>query len=141
MWPCGKGKCWSRDNTKTGIERGNSYQKNEEISSWKAQINTQKLNWYVSTITNMFLNQNRVNICEYTVKMSPRSVRVSSFYPYFLLWIMNELTVWEKLLIWKYKLVAMKLFQNYQKKLKITNGNKSSWNEVLGKNQMERIQY
>ena len=42
--PHGKGKDQSMDNTKIGKERGNTYQKNEEISRRKAQINTRKLN-------------------------------------------------------------------------------------------------
>ena len=33
--------------------------------------NTQKLNSYNSTITDVFLNQKRVNVCEHTVKMAP----------------------------------------------------------------------
>ena len=36
----------------------------------KGTISTQKLNWYVSTITHVFLNQKKVNICEHTVKMA-----------------------------------------------------------------------
>ena len=38
--------------------------KNEEISEWKTHINTQKLHWNFSTITNVFLDQKRVTICE-----------------------------------------------------------------------------
>ena len=34
-----KGKYWNMDNTKIGIERGNSYWKNEETFGWKAQVN------------------------------------------------------------------------------------------------------
>ena len=39
---------------KIGKERGNSYQKNEEITRWKAYTNTTKHNWNVSTITYIY---------------------------------------------------------------------------------------
>ena len=54
---------------KIGKERGNSYHKNEEISRLKAHINTWKLIWRIWTITDVFLNPKRVNVCEHTVKM------------------------------------------------------------------------
>jgi hypothetical protein len=38
------------------------------ISWWKAHINTWWLNWKVSTITDVFLDQKRVNVCEHMVK-------------------------------------------------------------------------
>jgi hypothetical protein len=44
------------DNTKIWKERGNP-KKYEEISRWKAHTNTWKLNWYISTITDVFFNQ------------------------------------------------------------------------------------
>ena len=59
--PHGKEKYQSTDNTNIGKERGNSYWKNEEISRWNAYINTWTLNWYVLTITYVFLNQKRGN--------------------------------------------------------------------------------
>ena len=62
----GKGKYRSMDNTKIRIKRGNPYRRNEQISVRKAQINTWKLTRYVSTITVVFLNQNRINVCEHT---------------------------------------------------------------------------
>ena len=37
--------------------------KNEVISGWKAHINTWKLHWYVSIVTDVFLNQKR-DICD-----------------------------------------------------------------------------
>ena len=43
-----------------------------KISGWKAYINTRKLNWYVSTITGVFSDQKRLNVCEQAVKMAPR---------------------------------------------------------------------
>ena len=43
----------------------------EQISSREAHTNTRKLNWNVSTITDVFLNQKKVNLCEYMVKMAP----------------------------------------------------------------------
>ena len=42
--------------------------KNEEISRWKAHINTHNLDWNVLMITDVFLDQKRVNVCEQTVK-------------------------------------------------------------------------
>ena len=48
-------------NIKIGKERGNSYRKIEEISGWKAHINTRKLNWNVSMITYIFLDQKRTH--------------------------------------------------------------------------------
>ena len=58
-------------NTKIGKERGNSYQNNEDISRWKAHVNTQKHDWNVSMITDVFLNQKRVNVCEHTLNTAP----------------------------------------------------------------------
>ena len=46
------------------MESENTYQKNEEISGWKGQINIRKFNSYILTITDVFLNQKRVNICQ-----------------------------------------------------------------------------
>ena len=60
-WACSTLRKTSVNYTKIGIERGNSYQKNENISGWKAQIYRWKLNWYISTITDVFLNQKRVH--------------------------------------------------------------------------------
>ena len=65
----GKKKYQNTDNTKIGKLKLNSYQKTEEICGWKAHTNTQKLNWYVLTFTDVFLNQQRVNVHEHTVKM------------------------------------------------------------------------
>ena len=65
------------DNIKIGIKRVHSYWKNEDVSGWKAQINhknTQKLNWYILTITQVFVNQKKIKVCEYTVKMAPMSL-------------------------------------------------------------------
>ena len=52
------------NNTKIGIKRGNSYRKNEEISRWEAKINIRKLNWYFSTLIEVFLNQ--ITVCSHT---------------------------------------------------------------------------
>ena len=60
--PCGKESTKLRKTQKIGKERGNSYWENKEISGWKTHINTQELNWCVSTITDIFLNQKRVNV-------------------------------------------------------------------------------
>ena len=59
-------------NMKIGKERGNSYRNNKEIFRWKTHINTWKLNWNVLTITDVFLDQKKVNVCELTVKMTPQ---------------------------------------------------------------------
>ena len=52
-------------------EKEETYWKNEEISGWKAHINTRKLNWNISTITDVFLDQKRVNVCEHMIKTAP----------------------------------------------------------------------
>ena len=66
MW---RGKYQNMDNTKIGKEKI-SYWKNEEISGRKAHTK-HKLIWNVSTITDAFLGQKRVNVCEHTVKNKP----------------------------------------------------------------------
>ena len=38
-------------------------------SKWKAHINTWNINWNVLTITDVFLDQKRVNVCEHMVNM------------------------------------------------------------------------
>ena len=50
IWgPREKGKYWSTDYTKIVIKRENSYQKNEEVSNWKAllcvHVNLISSNW------------------------------------------------------------------------------------------------
>ena len=52
-----------------GKERENS-PKIEDITGGKAHVNTRKLNLNILTITEVFLNQNRVNVCEHTTKMA-----------------------------------------------------------------------
>ena len=42
--------------------------KKEDISGQRAHINTRKLNSNFSTITHVFLNQKRVNVCKNMVK-------------------------------------------------------------------------
>ena len=46
-------------------KRGNSYRKSKEISRRNEHINTRKLHRNISMITDVFLNQKRVNVCEY----------------------------------------------------------------------------
>ena len=65
---CGKKSTEVQITQKIGQQRGNSYQKNEEISGWKAHTNTLKLNWNILRITDVFLNQKRVNVYEHRVK-------------------------------------------------------------------------
>ena len=55
------------DNTKNRKRKGKFLPKNEEVSEWKAHINTWKLSWNISIITNVFLDQKIVNVCEHTV--------------------------------------------------------------------------
>ena len=61
MW---KQKILKYSYKKIGIKRGNSYRKNEEISRWEAKINIRKLNWYFSTLIEVFLNQ--ITVCSHT---------------------------------------------------------------------------
>ena len=51
----------NNDLTKIGIERG----QNEENTGRKAQINTKKINWQVSTTIDVYLNQKRINVWEH----------------------------------------------------------------------------
>jgi hypothetical protein len=74
MW---KGKYQSTDNTKNWKRKRISYLKNEEISRRKAYTNTRKLNWNILTITDIFPNQKRVNVCEQTVKVIVESFQLS----------------------------------------------------------------
>ena len=57
-----KGKYQSTDNTNNSKRKGKLLQKNEEISGRKAHTNTWKLNWNVLRITDVFLDQKRVNV-------------------------------------------------------------------------------
>ena len=50
--------------------KGKLLPKSEEISIGKAYTNTQKLIQYISTITDVFLNQKRINVCEHMEKMA-----------------------------------------------------------------------
>ena len=50
-------------------KRGNPYWKNE-ISTWKAYIYTTRTHWNVSTLTEVFLHQKRINVREHTVNMA-----------------------------------------------------------------------
>ena len=59
------GKYPSTANRKIGIKRRNSYKK--MIKS--LDVRHTEANWYISTITDVFLHQKRVNICKHTVKM------------------------------------------------------------------------
>ena len=48
--------------------------KKKVMSRWKTPINTWKFHWYVWTITDVFLNQKRANVCEQMVKMVPHGI-------------------------------------------------------------------
>ena len=67
--PRGKESTEVRITQKIGKGRGNSNRKNEEISRQKT---TQKLNLNILAITDVFLDQKRVNVCEHSVKKVPR---------------------------------------------------------------------
>ena len=42
----------------------------QEITIGQAHVNTRKLNRNISTVTAIFLNQKRVNVCEHMTKMA-----------------------------------------------------------------------
>ena len=54
---------------KNGKRKEKFLPKNEEISRGKAHTNTRKLICYIWTITDIFLNQKTVNVCEHVLKM------------------------------------------------------------------------
>ena len=56
----------STENTKYGKGKGKLLLKNEEISGGKAHTNAQKLIRNILMVTDVFLNQKRVNVCEHT---------------------------------------------------------------------------
>ena len=56
-------------NTKYGKGKGKLLLKIEEISGGKEHTNTWKLIQDILMITDVFLNQKRVNVCEHRVKM------------------------------------------------------------------------
>jgi hypothetical protein len=62
MLPHGKESIKVRITQKIAKERGISYWKNKEISKRKAHTNTRNLNWNILTITDIFLDQKRVNV-------------------------------------------------------------------------------
>ena len=72
---------WEHKNRK--IQK-KTYQKNEEISRWKAHINTWKLHWYALTTTDVSLNQKRVNVwCEHMVKTT--TYPLLQYFPFLIL--------------------------------------------------------
>ena len=56
--------------TKYGKGKGKVLPRIEEISGGKAHTNTWKLNQNISKVTDVFLNQKRVNVCEHMAKMA-----------------------------------------------------------------------
>ena len=56
-------------NTKQGKWKGKLLPKIEEITVGKAHANTRKLNRNILTVTAVFLNQKRMNVCEHISKM------------------------------------------------------------------------
>ena len=71
IWQRWKGNYQSTDNTKNRKRNMKLLPKNEVISGRKAHTTTRKLIWNISTITHVFLNQKRVNVCEHMVKTVP----------------------------------------------------------------------
>ena len=64
-------KCYKiHSDTKYGKGKGKFFPKIEGISRGKLHTNTLKLIQNISTITYVFLDQKRVNVCEHTVKMA-----------------------------------------------------------------------
>ena len=59
------------DNTKNRKRKGKLLPKNEQISRRLSHTNTRKLDRNILPITDVFLGQKRVNVCEYTVKTEP----------------------------------------------------------------------
>jgi hypothetical protein len=49
--------------------KGKLLTKIEEITVGKAHANTQKLNQNILTVTAIFINQKRMNVCEHTTQM------------------------------------------------------------------------
>ena len=60
-------KYFNLNNTINRKRKGKLLPKNKEISEW---INTWKLEWYISVITDAFLDQKRINVCEHMVARS-----------------------------------------------------------------------
>ena len=58
------------DNTKYGNGKGKLLPKIEEVSGGEAHTNICKLIQNILTITDVFLNQKRVNVCEHMVKIA-----------------------------------------------------------------------
>ena len=65
--PRWRGKYRSTDNTKLKMKEETLTEKNEEISEWKVQINTRKLNGYVSTITDVLFFNHKSMLTPLTV--------------------------------------------------------------------------
>ena len=53
-----------------------AYRRDEDISEWKAHTNTRKLHSNLSTLTDVFPNQTRINVYEYTEKTAPRELQI-----------------------------------------------------------------
>ena len=64
------------DNTKIRIKMDDSYQKSEEVSIWKTRIKGKMMRLW--NLTEIFVNQKIVIVCELTVKIAPHGHVVSS---------------------------------------------------------------
>ena len=67
------------DNSKYGNGKGKLLPKSKETSGGKAHTNKRKLIRNILTITDVLLNQMRVNVCEHKVKKASPA-ESSSFY-------------------------------------------------------------
>ena len=68
--PCGKESIKVRITQNKGKGMEKLLPKIEEISNGKTHTNTRKRIQNISTVTDVFLSQKRVNVCEHTTKMA-----------------------------------------------------------------------
>ena len=92
-------------------EKGNSYQENEEIYGWKSHIKIRKFNWYISTITDVFLDQKKVIVCEHTVKTATRECLQSGTFPILSRGAIFTMYSYTFTLFWSRKYVIIEMFQ------------------------------
>ena len=65
-----------------GEERENLLSKIEEISGGKAHTNTHKLIWNILMVTDLFLNQKIVYVCEHMANFSYFVLSVLWYFPF-----------------------------------------------------------
>lgn len=64
--------------TKIGIKRGNLLKKEVFWMKGTKKKSTQKVNRYISTLTEVSLNQERINVCKLTAKIAPHDSFIAS---------------------------------------------------------------